>query len=174
MISWSSCIPGLTNRTFRGDIQGFQVSFEYPYWWRVTQIVSGPPGVSISMSSFSSGFVTSQPSGGGGLYADVAALVEHWLSRYSNLPESKVLSRGNSTLGFAEGEELIVSWHYHAEGPNEALPYGKVIDKTVVETNLAVEHNGRIYSFDCLMDANEYERLKPGLDHLISTFRFLD
>ena len=147
-MSSTSCnlVPFLSYKTYKSDVEGFRVSFEYPRSWDARQIVSGGPGVAISMSNASSGFVSSQPTkANGGEFANPAELAEHVSSTQSNVPELKVLSRGKASLGSVEGEELTVSYRFHVESPQDFLPTGKVIDRRLVESDLAVEHNGRIY-----------------------------
>jgi hypothetical protein len=119
------------------------------------------------------GITSDVASPGGGDYANAAALVQDILDVNSEQPEFRVLSRTRVRLGETEAEEAVYSYRYLRAG-DPHLPPGTVIDKMVVGRLIAADRKERIYDVSLLAEVDEYEGIKDGFEHLISTFRFLD
>lgn len=72
-------------------------------------------------------------------------------------------------IGGVEGEELSCSFRIRGMDAHS----GADIDKVLIDRELAADYNGRIYRISLVVNADKYDGVKEGLEHLLATFRFL-
>jgi len=48
------------------------------------------------------------------------------------------------------------------------------IDKIVLQRTLAADYKGHIYEIGIFVDADKYEAVKDGFEHILNTFKFMD
>lgn len=171
-------IPGTGYRLFRSNVEGFHISFEYPFSWqagRVQTTLNGT-GVFILIGGNSSMTVSSElTKATGGTYDNASELMNSFYSQVPRVLESKVLNWGKVKLGNTEAQELIFSSRLYVTAEYDPhLPVGTVIDKIVVQWQIATDYKERIYFIQGAVDQEQYDKVKPNLDHLLSTFKFLD
>jgi hypothetical protein len=73
-------------------------------------------------------------------------------------------------LGQVEAQELTYSYRFKGTEAH----YGITFDEIVTRRYLAADYKGRIYDIDLFVDADRYENVREGFEHLIATFRFLE
>ncbi len=169
VIDPESKTPGY--KIFSGSSKGFRISFEYPDSWKRTAVEHGGgsgrsylplflPDSYITISSDSD----NQP-------ADAA--IQLRLDIISKYPEYKLISRSNNTLGQTTSEQVVSSYPF--EGQDNLLPQAYAnIGETVIERVITVNYKGYIYYIYFLANLVAYDNEKPGFEHMLSTFRFLN
>jgi len=163
-------------RLFTGHTEGLRISFEYPDTWKRLSIEKYDAFELLRIddeNSASINVVSDVNAANGGEFENAHTLLQHYLSHESDSPTLKILSQGKVLLGNVEGEEVSYSSRFTAEHmPGKPADY--IVDKVVIWRYIVVDYKGRIYDIHLLVDADKYDAVKEGFEHLIATFRFLE
>ena len=115
--------------------------------------------------------------GNGGDFINAAELIQHEIDLNLNKefpsPGFQIISQNNIQLGKVDGEDLVYS--FRLQGLAVEAPAEKAnIDKIVLQRITAADYKGRIYDIGIFVDADKYEAVKDGFEHILSTFKFLN
>ena len=166
-------------RIFTGQTEGFRISFEYPKTWTRQAIQNDKASKSLNIHTpYSSIIVSSDATvGNGGDFINAAELIQHEIDLNLNKefpsPGFQIISQNNIQLGKVDGEDLVYS--FRLQGLAVEAPAEKAnIDKIVLQRITAADYKGRIYDIGIFVDADKYEAVKDGFEHILSTFKFLN
>jgi hypothetical protein len=159
-------------RLFKGSTgEGVRFSFEYPVMWKRQNVIENSTLLIPDKYSYIRvGAVATSAKGGD--FADAEELIERILDVPSKSPEFQILSRSYTPLGQTVGEEVIYSFRLQAVP--YYLPPPILSNRLVVARDLVVDYRNSIYHVSLIVDAERYETVKEGFEHLIATFRFLE
>ncbi len=157
---------------FNSKIEGMRICLEYPDTWHRKGVEKYDSYITIKIHSETSVIIISSGlnSANGGSFKDAAEAVQHHIDSQSSNNQFKIISHEKAQLDQATGEE--VQYSFHMQGTD--IHSGVYINKDAITSYIAVDYKERIYSILFGGSPDNYESLKGGFDHLISTFRFLD
>jgi hypothetical protein len=156
-------------RLYTGRTEGLSVSLEYPDTWKRLSNEKYDTFELVRLDNENSDSIdisSDLNAAQGGEYESAHALLQYCLNRDGGLLEFRLISQGLVMLGEVEGEELSYSWRFKAKEVD--------IDKVVIQKYVVVDYEGRVYSVSLFVDADKYEGIKEGFEHLLATFRFLE
>ena len=171
--TWISgcCPPEVTEGyiQFTGKTEGLPISFEYPAIYGNFGLEKlgtleklGLYDCHTARISISSDMNTAN----GGDYENAHARLMHELDIASNVPEFQLIKQSERAIAGISGEELIYS--VNLESSVDIIPpIGKMTYRLVV-----ADYKGRIYSISIFVDADKYDDVKEGFEHLLATFKF--
>ncbi len=182
----TSCLPLLPGmdpdaptagyKVFTGRVDGFRITFEYPEGWTKTKFERYDEHADYRVQRFSphglsSLAVSSQTdTSGGGKYATASELVNSLLEADDNAPEFHLISKSEPSLGQVAAYEVVASFRLQGKDAHSTA----VVDEIVVERRIGANYRGRIYVISTFADENEDLVVKPGYEHIVATFHFLD
>lgn len=158
-----------------GRLRDMLISFEYPDTWSRHSIgdiaiyLRPSPGEDLFEVEILSWDVALK-----GVTSDekAPAVLQYYLDTESTTPEFQIISRGKIILSNVEGEEVCYSLHIMGRITTE--PISVIRDRVQIRRRLSVDYKGLNYLLSFFVDADKYEEIKPGFEHVIATFRFLE
>ena len=169
----ASDTPGF--KLFKGTTKGFRISFEYPDSWdRVSVDRVGTYSYMPLLPTDCSVIInTDAKKSKGGTYSNSSEAIQHGIDSESTLTDFTILKHDMIQLGQVEGEELMYSYIYPGQDPHMPVVYASS-GETVIARKIVIDYQDYIYFIDLLAAADNYENAKPGFEHLIATFKFLN
>ena len=163
-------------KLFEGRSDGFRISLEYPNSWsrRSIEKYGGLVVVLFMPSNTSSVTISSDLNkSNGGENTNADEVIQRDLSISSTRPDYNILSEINFKLGQVEAKDITYSYRFIFDDQH-APTKSSHIDMINLVRTVIVDYKNRIYKVNLLMDANTYQNVKPGFEHVISTFQFLE
>jgi hypothetical protein len=163
-------------KIFEGKDEGFRIRFEYPDSWK-RDALDNYNGFMVldfgGLKTMALNVISELNTSNGGQSADAGTAIQHDLDIYSKRPEYNLLSHQTIKLGQIECHEVIYTFRFIFDDQH-APRASSHIDKNKTIRTIAADKQTRIYRIDLVIDTDDYERIRPGFEHMISTFRFLD
>jgi hypothetical protein len=181
---YPSCQPAVFQQ-YVHDSEVGPFSFEYPKTWQLQTFSDGhwdgarlffgstqPVEVDRGLPEIGTWTVVWSCLQG---FTPTIANAHEWLETfvvpdYLLAPPLNTIERGKTIVGGVEGESMLFSIYGDMSFSYSYKPSHMTCQE------IGVDYKGRIYIFILVVntDLDSYEEFKPGFDHILETFKFLD